>query len=448
MMMGGFSFPHLRDQSQIANNKFQDRDLGFVIWKLSLALVGVICIAGCEPSKPVKLAKNPRVIVTKPITDKVMDYQDFTGRLEAVEAVEIRARVSGYVIEAIEARDKKPNASGVKEIKVKEGDFVKEGELLFKIEEKPYKVEFDQMEANLNLAKAEKNLMTKKAERARRLKAAQAMSPEDYETAMAEYEKSVAQVGSVEAMKAKAQMYLDYTRVKAPVSGRISRRFADPGNLITADNTVLTTIVTEDRMYAYFDVDERTYLGLLTAIAPGRKSWHEGLNLPVMMRLAHEDDFTTVGAVDFVDNRVVANTGTVRMRGVFKNPTGILKAGLFVRIRLPISDAYNAILIPDEAIQSDQERKYVWVVNAKNDAEYRSVNLGQSIKGGTAEDPVLLRVLKKDQKGKEVLSQYERVIINGMQRVRNGFPVDAEDKPPPSPPEMPLVQMLKKGRSP
>jgi multidrug efflux system membrane fusion protein len=443
MMMGVFSFPHLRGQSQIANSKFQDRGLGFVNWKLSLALAGVFCIAGCEPSKPVKLAKNPRVIVTKPIIDKVMDYQDFTGRLEAAEAVEIRARVSGYVVEAIEAQDKKPSASGVKEIKAKEGDFVDEGDLLFKIEEKPYQVEFDQMEANLTLAKAEKNLQTKKAERARRLKAIQAMSPEDYETAIAEKEKATAQVGSVEAMKAKAQLYLDYTRVKAPFSGRISRRFVDPGNLITADKTVLTTIVTEDRMYAYFDVDERTYLELLSAIAPGQKTWYEGLHLPVMMRLAHEDDFKKIGEVDFVDNRVVANTGTVRMRGVFKNPTGILKAGLFVRIRLPISEAYNAILIPDEAIQSDQERKYVWVVNAKNNAEYRLVKLGQSIKGGTADDPMLLRVLKKDEKGKEVLSQYERVIINGMQRVRNGLPVDAEDKPPPSPPEMPLVRLLK-----
>ena len=446
--MGVFSFLHLRDQAPIAYSIFHNPGLGFVIWKLSPALAVVICVAGCEPSKPVKSAKNPRVIVTKPITDKVMDYQDFTGRLEAVDAIEIRARVSGYVIEAIEARDKKPSASSVREIKVKEGDFVKEGELLFKIEEKPYKVEFDQAEANLNLAKAEKNLQTKKAERARRLKAIQAMSPEDYETAIAEYEKSVAQVGAVEAMKAKAQLYMDYTRVTAPVTGRISRRFVDPGNLITADNTVLTTIVTEDRMYAYFDVDERTYLELLEAIAPGQKSWYEGLNLPVLMRLAHEDDFKRVGEVDFVDNRVVANTGTVRMRGVFKNPTGILKAGLFVRIRLPISETYNAILVPDEAIQSDQERKYVWVVNAKNDAEYRLVQLGQSIKGGTADEPVLMRVLKKDQKGKEVLSPYERVIINGMQRVRNGFPVDAEEKPPPPPPGMPLVRLLKKGRSP
>src|SRR5262249_45999025 len=153
-----------------------------------------------------------------------------------------------------------------------------------------------------------------------------------------------------------------------------SRRFVDPGNLITADTTVLTTIVTEDPMYAYFDVDERTYLDLLATVSPGQKNqgaW--GLTLPVMMRLANENEFERVGTIDFVDNRVIANTGTVRMRGQFKNPSGLLKAGLFTRIRLPLGAPYKAIVIPDEAILSDQERKYVWVVNAKNEVEYRSV---------------------------------------------------------------------------
>jgi len=165
------------------------------------------------------------------------------------------------------------------------------------------------------------------------------------------------------------------------------------------------------------------------------------------MRLANEDEFKRVGEVDFVDNRVVANTGTVRMRGVFQNPGGRLKAGLFVRVRLPVSGAYTATLIPDEAIQSDQERKYVWVVNLKNEAEYRSVKIGQSIRGGTTEEPVMLRVLKKDEKGKEGLSLDERVIISGMQRVRRDHPVEAVDTHPPLPPESSLVRLLKKAGS-
>src|SRR5947207_791485 len=182
----------------------------------------------------------------------------------------------------------------------------------------------------------------------------------------------------MEAAKERTQLYLDYTKVIAPVTGRISRRFVDPGNLITADTTVLTTIVTEDPMYAYFDVDERTYLDLLASVSPGQGAW--GLDLPVMMRLANETEFDRVGTVDFVDNRVIANTGTVRMRGQFKNPSGFLKAGLFTRVRLPLGSPYKAIVIPDEAILSDQERKYVWVVNGKNEVEYRSVKLGQSIR--------------------------------------------------------------------
>jgi RND family efflux transporter MFP subunit len=166
---------------------------------------------------------------------------------------------------------------------------------------------------------------------------------------------------------------------------------------------------------------------------------YEGLTPPVMMRLANESDFEKdkIGHVDFVDNRVIATTGTVRMRGVFQNTSGLLKAGLFVRIRLPIGSPYKAILIPDEAIQSDQERKYVWIVNAKNEVEYRSVKLGQSLKE--------LRVIlppEKGKEGKEGLTPEDRVIVSGMQRVRNGIAVDAEKQPPPAPPEMPLVRLL------
>src|SRR5262249_40333884 len=155
---------------------------------------------------------------------------------------------------------------------------------------------------------------------------------------------------------------------------------------------------------------------LLALVAPGVGTWSEGMKLPVMMRLANEQEFEKVGAVDFVDNRVVATTGTVRMRGVFQNPGGQLKPGLFVRIRLPIRSSHGAILIPDEAILSDQERKYVWVVNAKNEVEYRSITVGQAIK-----DLRVIRPPEKGKEGKEGLAEGERIIVSGMQRVRNGI---------------------------
>ena len=256
---------------------------------------------------------------------------------------------------------------------------------------------------------------------------------------MASNEKAIASVGSSEAARDRAKLYVDYTRVIAPVTGRVSRRFVDPGNLITADNTVLTTIVTENPMYAYFDVDERTYLDLLAGVAPGQRSWYEGLRLPIMMRLANETDFEKdkIGVVDFVDNMVKGTTGTVRMRGVFQNSSGFLKSGLFVRVRLPLGSAYKAILIPDEAILSDQERKYVWVVNAKNEVEYRSVKIGQPVK-----DLRVIRPAERGKEGKEGLSEGERFIVSGMQRVRKGTQVEPDMQAPPTPPGMPLVRRL------
>ena len=324
-------------------------------------------------------------------------------------------------------------------IPFKEGDLVKEGDLLFQIDIRPYQADLNQTDANLKVSIADRNLMEKNAKRARGLLANSSISREDYDTAEASWEKSVAAVGRAQAARDRAKLYMDYTHVIAPVSGRISRRFVDPGNLINADNTILTTIVTENPMYAYFDVDERTYLDLLEAIAPGQKTWIEGLKLPVLMRLANEADFSKdrIGVVDFVDNRVVATTGTVRMRGVFDNPKGTLKAGLFVRIRLPIGGAYSALLIPDEAIQSDQERKYVWIVNAKNEVEYRSVKLGQSLGELRA-----IKAPEAGKEGKEGLAEGERFVVSGMQRVRKGTAVDAELQPPPASPGSPLVRLL------
>jgi RND family efflux transporter MFP subunit len=400
---------------------------------MALPLLALFGVAGCEPPKA-KVVKNPRVIVTTPIVDTVIDYQDFTGRLEAIKSIEIRPRVSGYVIDA----------------NFKEGEIVEKDHVLYRIEEKPYKVEFDQAEANLKLAIADRNLASKNADRARKMYREKAMSAEDYERDLALFEKAVAQVGAVEAMKEKTIVFLNYTKVKAPFRGRVSRRFVDPGNLVNADATILTTLVSEDPMYAYFDVDERTYLNLLASVAPGQKSWNEGMRLPVLMRLANDGDFDKVGEVDFVDNRVTANTGTVKMRGVFQNPTGNLKAGLFLRIRLPTNDPYQAVLIPDEAIQSDQERKFVWVVNSKNEAEYRAVKLGQSIrekektKDGQAKDLRVILPPAKGKEGKEGLALGDRVIISGMQRVKGGVAVDAEDQTPPEPPRMPLVRLLRK----
>ncbi len=378
-----------------------------------LGALGMLLLGGCsQDAPPAKSSKPLEVIVTKPIVDEVTDYQDFTGRLSAIKTVEVRARVTGYVTD----------------VPFKEGDLVHEGDLLFQIDPRPYETDLKQAIANLKLAEAERGVAEKNAGRAQRLLGTRSISQEDYDISMATVEKDIAAVDAKRASKDKAKLYLDWTRVTASVTGRISRRFVDPGNLIMADQTILTTIVADDPAYVYFDVDERTYLDLIQATAPGVTSSISGLQFPVLMRLANEEQFTHGGAVNFIDNQVSATTGTIRMRGVFANPKGLLKSGLFARIRLPIGNPYQTVLIPDEALMSDQGRKYVYVVNDKNEIVYRKVKLGQAIQD--------LRVIK------EGVSPEERVVVQGMQRVRPGVTVTVKNQDPPARPESPLGKLL------
>jgi RND family efflux transporter MFP subunit len=382
--------------------------------------------SGCNQAPPPQQKKEVSVVVTRPVKDVVTDYQDFTGRLDALMTVDIRARVSGYIVEA----------------PFKEGDYVHKGDLLFQIDRRPFEAALNQAVANVKQAQADENLQEKNARRARTMIGSQSISKEDYDTMIATAEKSKATTGSMEAARDMAQINLDWTRVIAPLSGRVSRRNVDPGNLAAADNTVLTTLVSDDPMYAYFDVDERTYLNLgqaamaksakeppaPAAAGPEKSSVPPSkgaallskLKYPVEMELANEQAFSHAGQIDFIDNRVNASTGTIRMRGVFPNPEGRLKAGLFVRIRLPIGEPHEAVLIPDEALLSDQGRKYVYVVSDKNEVAYRAVTVGQEVQ--------TLRVISKG------LSGNERVLVSGMQRVRPGTPVEVKEQPPPKPP--------------
>jgi RND family efflux transporter MFP subunit len=392
-----------------------------------LPLAILLVTTGCHRAAPAPAAKVVEVVATTPITDDVTDYQDFTGRLDSRLTVDVRPHVSGYVDEAF----------------TKEGQIVKKGDTLFQIDPRPFKADVAKAKADLKLAEADVVLQTKRAERGKQLirSASGAISPEDYDQLVAARDKAIATVGSMKAALARAELYLEYTHVTSPLTGRVSRRQVDPGNLVNADQTVLTTIVTEDPMYVYFDVDERTYLDLVAMTSPGNSSWMSSLHFPVLMRLANEEEFTRKGYVNFLDNRLNGNTGTVRMRGVFDNPSGVLKSGLFARVRLPIGLPYKTLLIPDEALQSDQGRKNVFVVTKEtNDqgkevdkVKYRAVTLGQSIQG--------LRVIK------EGLAEGERVIVSGMQRVRDGAIVEAKMDKPPEAPKSSLTRLLADNRA-
>jgi RND family efflux transporter MFP subunit len=399
-------------------------------------------VTGCSQGPAAPPPSAVEVDVTHPITGTVTDSEEFTGRLDALKTVDIRAHVSGYI----------------KEAPFKEGDEVNKDDLLFQIDPATFEADRNQAQANVKLAEADRNLQQRIADRDRTLVGSRSIGLEEYETQLATAKKSAANVKALEAALARAQQMLDYTHVTAPWSGRISRRQVDPGNMVVADNTILTTMVTEDPLYAYFDVDERTYLNLVqsglgmrelvnTTKASGKgpekkdkeakdkktkpdesKKPESDLGFPVLMRLANEADFNRMGKINFIDNRVNAATGTIRMRGEFPNSERTLKPGLFARIQLPTSEPYQAILIPDEALVNDQGKKVVYVVNDKDEVEYRTVTLGQEIQG--------LRVIKKG------IGLGDRVIVTGMQRVRKGSTVKPREQKPPSQPESKLSELL------
>jgi RND family efflux transporter MFP subunit len=380
---------------------------------VALGLLTAVLATGCGHSDATaRKVKLIEVVATTPITDEVVDYQDFTGRLSGFKSVDIRARVTGYV----------------KDFLFKEGEIVHEGDLLFQIDPRPFQADLDLAIANVKLAQANRNVHERDAARARQLVGKNSISQADYDLAMATVEKDIASVEAMQAARDRAKLYLDWTRVTAPLTGRISRRLVDPGNLITADATILTTLVADDPAYTYFDVDERTYLDLVkSAHAPSGVS-ATMLQFPVLMRLANEEEYTHAGTVNFIDNQVSATTGTIRMRGVFPNNDGRFRAGLFARIRLPLGSLYRAVLIPDEALMSDQGRKYVYILNAKNEIAYRRVKPGQSIQE--------LRVIK------EGMVEGERVLVSGMQRVRPGEQVQVKLQDPPGRPDAHLGKLL------
>jgi membrane fusion protein, multidrug efflux system len=364
---------------------------------LAFGFLATLSASGCGNSSGSSQApKVAEVVLTEPAIEEVTDYQEFTGRLESCKTVEVRAHVTGYI-------DAAP---------FKEGDKVRAGDLLFQIDPRTFRADLNQAEANLNQAIADRKFQERSAERARLLNSQNsgAIKREEFDQIMAALEKAQATVVAMEAARDRAKVYLDYTRVVASQDGRISRRFLDPGNLAKADDTLLTTIVAEDPMYAYFDVDERTYLDLVGGAVRSQAMRVPIAELQVQMRLVNEDQFTRTGAVNFIDNRVVGNTGTIRMRGVFANADGYLKPGLFVRMRLPTTKPYKALVVAEEALLSDQGRRYVYVVNENNEAVYRAVKLGQAIHG--------MRVVR------DGLKERERVILSGMQRVRPGAKVE------------------------
>ncbi len=352
--------------------------------------------------------KDPEVIVAHPTIQTVTDYEEFIGRMEPFASVDLRSRVTGYL-------DKAP---------FKEGSDVEKGELVGEIDPRTYKAELQKTEANLVQAEAHFRRLTLDYQRASVLVTRRVIGREEADKIAGDRAEAEAAVGSTKASLEVAKVNLSYTQIKAPFAGRISRRFVDEGNLIKADETILTSIVALDPIYAFFDVDERTLLKLRRLLQKKEITSTRDTKTPLDLGLADEEGYSLKGQIDFVDNKLDPSTGTLRVRVVVKNKIGeskiagnkqwFLAPGMFVRLRLPVGAPRPALLVPEQALGTDQGQKFLYVLNDKDEVVYLKVLVG-SLHGQ-------LRAVKPfDPKGS--LSPTDRVIVTGLQRVRTGLKV-------------------------
>src|SRR5216684_661571 len=358
-----------------------------------------IGLAGCGRMSSAEPEAAPTAVsVSRPIEREVTDYADFTARTAAVDSVEVRAHVWGYL-------DK---------INFKEGALVKKGDVLFELDPRPYQALLNQAKAKVVQDEAQLTYDEAEYQRNLRLVCSGAVSRSDLDKTAAARGVDLANIAADKAVVASRQLDLDYTKVLAPVSGRVSRYVVTVGNLVQsgdqAGGTLLTTIVSVDPMYAYFDVDERTVLRVQRLIREGKAKSARDAELPVFLGLANEDGYPHQGTINFVDNQVNPKTGTLRLRGVFPNKDEALSAGYFARVRVPIGFPHQALLVSDRALDTDQGQKILYVVDTNNKVVSRPVRLGALHDG--------LRVITDGVK------PGERVIVKGLQQVRPGVTVE------------------------
>lgn len=355
-----------------------------------------ISLSGCGPDSNANTAvapPPPTVSVAQVVQKEIINWDEYTGRLEASKTVELRPRVSGYV----------------ESVHFREGAIVKQGQLLFQIDPRPFRAEFDRAQAEEERARSQLARAKSDLARAQRLLTNRAISQEEFDQRASALQEADATVNAITAAVTAARLNLEFTGVTAPITGRIGRAEVVEGNLVAggaANSTLLTTLVSLDPVYAYFDADERAFVDYARSTRASKEK------MPAYFGLPSEEGHPHEGRLDFIDNHVNPQTGTLRLRAVFRNPDGDFTPGLFVRLKLPGSGKYNALLVNERAIGTDQGTKFVLAVNEQNQVQFRPVKLGQAADG--------LRVVR------EGLSPGERIVVNGLQRVRPGMPVTPE----------------------
>jgi RND family efflux transporter MFP subunit len=365
------------------------------IWfaAIVVALAIVVQLAGCtrgETATPPAAMAPPAVSVATVVSRQISDFDEFTGRFEAVERVEIRPRVSGYIAS----------------VNFVQGREVAKGEVLFVIDPRPYEDALKQAQAQLAQAHSQLTLATSEQDRANRLVAARAISREELESRDAALQQATANVAGAQAAVDTAALNLSFTRVTAPIAGVVSRAEITAGNLVTSGQTLLTTVVSVDPIYVSFQGDEQGFLDFMNYARSGGEA--EATH-PVFVGLANEEGYPHQGAIAFVDNEIDAATGTVRVRGRLENHHREFTPGMFARVKVTGAKTFPALLINESAVGTDQGLKYVLKVGADNTIEYRQVKLGPVVDG--------LRVVR------EGLNVGDTIVVNGLQHVRPGMTI-------------------------
>ena len=366
---------------------------------LVLAAVLIAC-AGCGRGAAQPPLPPPSVTVAPVEEKEIVEWDEFTGRIEPVESVEVRPRVSGYI----------------QEVKFQSGQLVKKGEVLFVIDPRWHQAEFDRRQAEYEQAKVRLENARREADRTTQLLANNAISIEDSDARQARFQEAKALLLAAQAAVESARLDLEYTQIRAPIDGRVSRALLTEGNYVSGvagASTVLTTLVSVDPIYVYADIDENSLLKF-NALAHARKLETNGAgDIPVELQLADERDFPHRGRLESFDNRLDPNTGSILLRAVFPNADGRIVPGLFARIRVPGSARYPALLVAERAIGTDQAQKFVLALTSTNTIAYRSVKLGPVVQDK--------RVIRSG------LDAGEKIVVNGLQRVRPGMPVSPQE---------------------